>query len=1021
MDDLDHSIHIAEYDWTHFYEESDQCCLPQPSLACPDSSNLSDSEDSGNSSSVFSAGQKGPQQNPAANSDGAESIAAGCCMEKETYSGCVECISWQIIQSGTGGGEDDLTTKAQMSLDLSGGTAINTAKHIPEDTDDITATLQTKQLNVQYSNEEPSELKKEDGDEQMESDIREFQSIQERDPLSCNRGEINVNESHTSASALSEDVRGEKERWFVTVNDNPAQQQLRSASVKKKRRQKKKDNNMCRPGQERSLVNGLKLQILKDNYDFEGGTDTEYVPQKKKNLVKSAGCTSDEDDPESTQMGIISDTYQMSLTSGEKDSFSEKLVLSHFLKYNSIEPMIDSISRDTFTPEDPPQSDSEVSDVFEDGVEFFSTHSFDSESYLSASDSVEELQQLLVEQLQLQRSLSLTENNNMYNLTENTDADDTQGSEVHSCDAALSCNVTINPEGHESATTQPTLTSPSVNQSVDKMPDDNSTCDNDTHSLPPSDTHGLQKHERSLLASGCSSGNHLLPVPDLTVTPCSTADSPETYAEAAGHTRPVYAISSFWDEMEKLTINDILQLRMGGRTPARETPVTPNIGDLSSLDDTAEYSLSDGGLMDTSDAADSDYFTQPDESKPGRSSCEFSTSDIEEEYGQFLGASRNSSPDPQSKKIGGTSDSLSFTHEEKSTSSEGKEIPVPSEDVANNFLEDQDSNALILSQLARPRQMTKCKSVHNVQALNTENSSVQLLLGTDESGLCLSSCPPLNENVVLTARESLLALIPATFMDEHYQIFSPELFRYFFSGENTKGDFRCLTVYEPEDISVAPVIDYPLWIFRDGMSFSSLHQLQHSKEKPIPIFSCSHPTVRELTFPNPHYVFLSTDCEDEDDISPIRIVSHAFIQGSDSGAAFPHGFHCWKSLMRKIRFLDKGSIWCGRSGACVFPVEAEEITIKTPDPPITALTERRASPPPSELFRELAVRQRQEGIFSTLKQSDMCLVCIAFASWVLKSSDPEAADAWKAALLANVSALSAIQYLRKYVKKKNLS
>lgn len=40
----------------------------------------------------------------------------------------------------------------------------------------------------------------------------------------------------------------------------------------------------------------------------------------------------------------------------------------------------------------------------------------------------------------------------------------------------------------------------------------------------------------------------------------------------------------------------------------------------------------------------------------------------------------------------------------------------------------------------------------------------------------------------------------------------------------------------------------------------------------------------------------------------------------------------------------------------------------------------------------------QYGIFSTVKQSDMCLVCIAFASWVLKSSDPDAADAWKAGI-----------------------
>uniref|UniRef100_A0A8D0CNL3 Uncharacterized protein n=2 Tax=Percidae TaxID=8165 RepID=A0A8D0CNL3_SANLU len=46
----------------------------------------------------------------------------------------------------------------------------------------------------------------------------------------------------------------------------------------------------------------------------------------------------------------------------------------------------------------------------------------------------------------------------------------------------------------------------------------------------------------------------------------------------------------------------------------------------------------------------------------------------------------------------------------------------------------------------------------------------------------------------------------------------------------------------------------------------------------------------------------------------------------------------------------------------------------------------------------------------------MCLVCIAFASWVLKTANPQVGDTWKAVLLANVSALSAIRYLRKYVK-----
>lgn len=32
----------------------------------------------------------------------------------------------------------------------------------------------------------------------------------------------------------------------------------------------------------------------------------------------------------------------------------------------------------------------------------------------------------------------------------------------------------------------------------------------------------------------------------------------------------------------------------------------------------------------------------------------------------------------------------------------------------------------------------------------------------------------------------------------------------------------------------------------------------------------------------------------------------------------------------------------------------------------------------------------------SIKQADMCLVCIAFASWVLKSTNPQSTDMWKA-------------------------
>ncbi|KAF7711681.1 hypothetical protein HF521_000692 [Silurus meridionalis] len=52
----------------------------------------------------------------------------------------------------------------------------------------------------------------------------------------------------------------------------------------------------------------------------------------------------------------------------------------------------------------------------------------------------------------------------------------------------------------------------------------------------------------------------------------------------------------------------------------------------------------------------------------------------------------------------------------------------------------------------------------------------------------------------------------------------------------------------------------------------------------------------------------------------------------------------------------------------------------------------------------------------SIRQADMCLVCIAFSSWVLKSSNSQSTDMWKAALLASVSAISAIQYMRNMEK-----
>lgn len=1026
MDDLDHSMHIAEYDWTSFYDESEELGLLQPSLAYPDNSSLSDSEDSVD----FNAGQQEPKQSPAENSNEAESNGPACGVEEV-----------QTGQGDSAGERDDLKRNVEDSESCGGPDKSLNHPEGNADTDetnvDITTTLQPEQPNVRSS----------DGAMQMESDTS---STLGPDPLSRNQTGLSVSEPHTADKAASGDAssdapRGEKERWFVTVNDSPARQRVRATSGKKKRRQKKpsKNNPVCQtPGREKSCENGLALEITVENNESEAGRDAKRVTQLTPNT--SGEFPSAEENHESAHVGVVSNLSQASLTSSEEDNLLEKLVTSE-----AMEPTTDrnkpdpnsstATSHDTFTPTDPSRLDSVESDEFGDGAEFFSSHSYDSESYASASESVEEPQHLLF----TQSSSSLTP---PLNQAENRDAEDAGDGDVDSCrHGSLACNVTATySEGHESTAVEPTPAFPSVAQSADKTPDDNSTCDNRTPSTllrTPSDTPGLQKRDTNLPASGGSSGDrpNLPPVPDVTLTPCPVADTPEAYAEATGHTQPVYAISAFWDEMEKLTINDILQLRMGRSTPPRDTQetATPNVDGFlthrSSID-AVDNSSSDGGLMDTSDAADSDYFTQPDEFKPDRSSCEFSTSDFEEEYWQFLGASRNSSPDPQNKKQQTTDSPFFADEEEESTSSEGKETPVPSEDLTGQRFEDREASALISSELAWHRPITKSKSVRNVQALNTDDVSLQLLLANDESGLFPGSCPPLEENVLLKTNDILGTLTPEMFLsgtDElDEQMTFPEVFgEYLFTEDEMKSDSRVI-IYNPEDISVSPVFDYALCTFTDETLLVSLCDSQCMQDKPIPIFSCS-PTVRELTFPPPQYVFLSSDSK-EDVFSPIRVVSRSFSQGRDFGTppAAAGGFGNWTSLLsiRKIRFHDKGSIWCRSAGSWVFPVEEEEITIKRADPPVTALAEGSDSPALFQLCRDMAAQRailetiqttRRHGIFATLKQSDMCLVCIAFASWVLRSSDPEAADAWKAALLANVSALSAIQYLRHYVKKRN--
>ncbi|XP_015253944.1 PREDICTED: uncharacterized protein LOC107100092 [Cyprinodon variegatus] len=862
MDDLDHSIHIAENDWSSFYDDSEECNLLQASLAYPDDSDLSDSEDSGN----FHTGQQ--NTNKSANSHEAEeSYTDGTHLPPQPIQ--CDATSLKPVELCVGCPERNAISIEPAHKDI--------AQEILHEKNDSSTNMLEKNPQITCNSEE---MLSKDGAVQMTSN---FKATKTPDLLS-------QKESVQSMSKPDPTGRAEKERWFVTVNDNMARRRGRSISEKKKLKQKRHA--------ERTYVHnaGRKLEQKQSRY--------------------------------------------FRLNKNKESEDSDK-------------------SYDSFS--------SLGSSQLQDGAELSSTGSWDSETYLSAAESVEEdahpLQEGLSTHLPLQCALSPTCDNLDFCQTLSYNAPN--------------CGDDITPESLSTS-------------SCAEMPDGNFISGNDTCSETPP----------LALASADSKEDYLshLPAHDLTRTPSCT---PETFAKATGQAQPVYAISAFWDEVEKLTINDILQIRMGRNSGIKEESVMPstcgqpaNPGQLiENLDP----------IIDTSDTADSDYFTQPDESKPDRSVLEFSASDFEEGSWQFVNGSRNSTPDLRNKTQ--QIDSSVLLYEQDNTDSEGRETPA----VLDQRLDYQDYQGLI----SWPKRMTKSRSLYNIQTLNTEDLPLLPSNSIDKSDFSLDRPQIVN------------ALLPHT-DPRDYRTSFPEIFEYFFTKHDTQS--QILLVDDLQEMFVSPVFHSPLCIFRED-------PLQCNIEKIIPIFSCSRPTVRDLTFQNTH-VFLSTDHEEENKASPMRLLSHSFIQANPhraSGAAGAGGSPCWKSFLsfRKIRFPDKGSICCSESGAWTFPLQTKEIQIGSQNQVVTLLSDEKVCLESSPEFRELKEEQmitetsywmtKRGGIFSRVKQSDLCLVCIAFASWVMRSSNPKEADAWKAALLANVSALSAIQYLRQYMQRKNLS
>lgn len=862
MDDLDHSMCIADHDWKSFFEETEECWLLQPLLACPDKWSLSDSEDTGNLSVSL-----GTDRLELCRNEGGESNTAGCCTE-----------DGEISQSRSGGEQDNLTAEAKgeggrraqpaTCCDITAPRAEAACTKAVEHVLQVTSapgTVRTEQQNAPSPDGDATELKKGDGDTQKEGSTL---SLEEPDPLSFKQTELSAGRDVSAVAS-----RTEKERWFITVSDGPPRQKARTKAAKTKMRQKKtcrKENKLRRLPKKKACESGREVQS--DEFSAGrpgyGGGAAEMTPALDNMLMTDVDCQN--------PSGPLSSTGSSGLDSETGDS-----------------------------------------------LEFVSAHSWDSDSYLSAEEQYQEGRHLL--------SSAPLRKNPTWDLM------------------VYSANVPHNCESADAV-----LALPSAAQSADKSPNERSDRDAGEGCMfaetPEWQAHGSIHHPASVGIPGDECG--LPNAPDVTLTPCTVADSPETYVAAAGHHRPVYAISAFWDEMEKLTINDILQLRMGrGSSPAgADTAATPHVDDLAeshgcAVDPTA-LSLPDAGMMDGSDNADSDYFTQPDDSKPDRSSCEFSASDFEEEYWQFLGTSRNPSPDPQTGKIR-NSPHTGREEEEESTGSEGRDTPVPPDSSTNWSFEHQE--AFTLDNPTDQRPILKSKSMRNIQALNT----LDLCLDSkDESSSFLCSCLPLEGENIVGADDGLETQISSPFVtdtvagNDWTQISFLKVPECYYT-KDVGTDSRSVIVYNPEDISPVPAFDH---------SFLYTLCCSHiSKEKPVPIFSYSHSTIRELTFPN--YIFLSTD--------PLGDTIFHYTGTGDTldivrglSSEAPKWLHNWNGLLRKTHFHGKGSIWWKGSGARLFPVEDPELCTDKADLQIPWKDPKRISTTGPQTCRDLAVQQR---------------------------------------------------------------
>lgn len=751
MDDLDHSVEIAEKDWESFYEDSEECSIQQAGLAGLDDSGFSDTDDEKN-------------------------------YTKETIL-LPQAKSDQLINEG--GAEpqysEDFSNKQTAQLNLAAKSACFTDSNIRENVislhDQMQNASQAEKLGVPIGGF---------------NDVLD-QAVGEAitSPL-CIQDKVNSSSEGNMISEVmecSENPKKEKERWFVTVNYSP--ERLRRIRGTAKEKKKKKSS--------RTWVEPSKAMEKQDSLE----NAEEQIKERKNELnqifsVHLNTCHNNSNEEVTSNSSTIKDVLELS--EGTENLCIPKIICTSESFYENENSVVlfscesgDTLNVHTKIPKN--NSSSSLDDLY------LCNHT--DTQHLPTND------QHIASQPKMTIPF-LTESNTLINVND----------ESHE-----NCPITkfLNAAPVDIITQEPLIES----QTQDKI-------------------FFLEK------------------------TPGQKAPNEDLEA-AVGPMCPIYALSSFWDEMEKLTINDILHIRSAhnGSSLPQESTHTDNKNLLN---------IQDGSLTD--DGADSGYFTIVEDSKPERSSGEVSTlSDFDEELLQMSNPSATPSPEPQNIKE--QSEMFASTHVAH------QELDLTTKHFDLEHLELEDGSPLYLDPDKEPQ-------------------NVPLMLNLDNSQFELDS------NRAVSFWQVGDTLIDQSFRKD-WSFVPDEL-------PTSSPQGSVVSFHHSQNLSMVETYDDFFSDFEVGNLF-----FPSVLDKTVPIFSTSRSIVNN---------YYKTDIEDNISLIPTithissELEMDSCVSETPNLCLFTSQRKNWRSLLslRRICYAGKGSTWYHRVSSWIYPKEVTQST-----------------------------------------------------------------------------------------------